>query len=55
MYVSRQLTKNFLLDQHEKPLLNNGLNKVINDGETNAVLNLPNINAEVQLNILKAP
>jgi hypothetical protein len=34
--------------------LNNGLNKVINDGETNAVLNLPNINAEVQLNILKA-
>lgn len=34
--------------------LNNGLNKVINDGETNAVLNLPNINAEIQLNILKA-
>ena len=34
--------------------LNNGLNKVINDGEVNAVLNLPNINAEIQLNILKA-
>lgn len=34
--------------------LNKGLNKVINDGETNAVLNLPNINAEIQLNILKA-
>jgi len=34
--------------------LNNGINKVVNEGETSAVINLPNINAEVQLGILKA-
>ena len=34
--------------------LKNGINKVVNDGEINAVVDLPKINAEIQLNILKA-
>lgn len=34
--------------------LNNGINNVVNDGEVSAVINLPNINAEIQLGILKA-
>ena len=34
--------------------LNNGINNVVNEGEVSAVINLPNINAEVQLGILKA-
>lgn len=34
--------------------LNNGITKVVNDGEVNAVIDLGNINAEVQLGVLKA-
>ena len=34
--------------------MKNGINKVVNDGEINAVVDLPKINAEIQLNILKA-
>jgi len=34
--------------------LKNGINDVVNSGEIGASLNLPNINAEIQLNILKA-
>jgi hypothetical protein len=34
--------------------LKNGINDVVNSGEIGVTLNLPNINAEIQLNILKA-
>ena len=34
--------------------LKNGVNQVVNDGENTAVINFPNMNAEMQLNILKA-
>jgi hypothetical protein len=34
--------------------LKNGINDIVNSGEINAAINLPNINAEIQLNILKA-
>lgn len=34
--------------------LKNGINDVVNSGEIGVTINLPNINAEVQLNILKA-
>ncbi len=34
--------------------LKNGINKIVNEGEIDAVVDLPKINAEIQLNILKA-
>jgi hypothetical protein len=34
--------------------LKNGINDIVNSGEINAAINLPNINGEIQLNILKA-
>lgn len=34
--------------------LKNGINDIVNSGEISAAINLPNINAEIQLNILKA-
>jgi len=35
-------------------VINNGAKKALNSGETNLVIDLPNINSELQLNILKA-